>query len=417
MKLYSIFKKIIFEDRKQRILYWTLFFTISLTFVFFEIDSNSFLKNYNYKPIFTPSMFFLSVADYILFVITIICSILIIHLYNNTIRSNIEKIALLKVCGCNSMKLSCLYTFTFITSILRVLPLALIVGYVLTVLVHVVFSVALSINFEVLKISIRVFFDIVILILTLVIMAWISTVGFLYRNPLIELINNRKQFLMKDINTKIVSSGLYLFLFVITLVFTFMSSISGRVDLFIVVVTCFCLYQLRSLISNLFYKKNGLDKITILSKGYSLEFMSTYSLILALFQSTVIMLTALLTQYYEKIGDITLIILSFLICHTLFMFIINYNYAIYISSLKNDIKNCYLMGYTKENIYKSLKNVFKDVFICILTIPLCIQIFLLINGYVIGNINFMIILYIALLECSMFILSYNLFLFNVNKCI
>lgn len=94
----------------------------------------------------------------------------------------------------------------------------------------------------------------------------------------------------------------------------------------------------------------------------------------------------------------------------------NYNYTSYISSLKSDIKKCYLIGYKEEQVYKSLNNVFKEIFNIIFILPFCMQFILMIIGIMVGNVNYIIFIFILLIECLIFILLYKLFLGKIKIC-
>ncbi|MFR7590117.1 MAG: FtsX-like permease family protein [Longibaculum sp.] len=255
----------------------TYFILIMFGFIFFELSSNTALKNINNLDyaLFTPISLFINVLDLIALLVIVLCSLVLMEVYKGFIEKNLKENSIFRTCGYSSIRLSILYCFVFIVICIFILPFAIFGGYILTYILHFFLFKYLQINSSIYVIDNYIFIG--IFLLTIVLITWVTlfTIGYFYRKNLLQLLNEARSENKESLPLIQISAKVHIFFFIIGWIDLIFSLLFNQLPISGIFLICITLKKINLIISNImqnfFSKKNHITIVAISECKYFLQ--------------------------------------------------------------------------------------------------------------------------------------------------
>lgn len=411
MSLLNSFIKVSIKEKKSYMNFAvTYFIMIGLSFVFYELAGNQLLKNnlFAEKVLFTPVSLFISFNDIISFIVVFLSGIMLIQIYMEYLEKSFDKLAVYKISGCSSLKLTFLYMSSCIILCLLITPFSLILGYGMTIIVHAFLFPILNINSSIFFIAEDVILSIISTVIMLIIIIIIYTTGFFYRYTFLEILQNLKERKSEKKVLFMISPKIYIILLIIS--FLMLIDYTGNVIQLptIGLIVCVSLYGIDRYWYNMFVDKviSNDSAIGLLAKGQIKKFIGDSYFIMFLLQITIIAFSVLIVSCEALQSDLFITLLAFTVSMSALLSTFQYKLNLFIHNNKRVYNYAKLLGFSKNDIQTTLSKIFKTMIAFILFIPLVFQCMSMIKQVLICNYPLWIVLYIICVEIIVLTMIY-----------
>lgn len=376
-----IFKR---EFKNYHMLLITMVFALSCSFVFFDII--------NYEPDlygqfieFTSLFDIFSFSTILGFIVVIFCAFMILNSYIYLLKKETREIAIMSIAGASGIKIAKYLVYQAIFVIIISFPIGLLIGYIFSVICRIIFSSLFTIRVSIYMINFNAFLSTIVTTLVILFTIILYSSGYIYRNQIIDLLNEIKQ---KEVQDRRLLRFPYLFYIIIYLfgIFIMMSADSiSSVFFGAFVGIAGAGGTIRYLIPRLItkYKKkfaisNSVKLVSVSFLSNSLQRSITLISVFCIF--SIVMLALGISKINSGI-DFAIFIIGYIAIIILILSSIMYKFVNDSIIRKDSVLHLYYLGYQKYQIVKIMIEEVAGYFIFITLIPLAYQIIILIVSF------------------------------------
>lgn len=420
MSLLNSFIKLSVKEKKSYMNFAvTYFIMIALSFVFYELAGNQLLKNNLFagKVLFTSVSLFTSFNDIISFIVVFLSGIMLIQIYMDYLEKSFDKLAVYKISGCSSLRLASLYMIGCIILCMLLTPFSMILGYGMTIIVHIFLFPLLNIHSSVFAISDRVILSIIATVVILIIIIIMYITGFFYRHTFLEILQNLKEKKSEKKRLIMITPKIY----IILLVLSFLSLINylGHASQLITIALTICIslygidrYWYSEFVDKVFSKDSATE---VLAKGQAKKFIGDAYSIILLLQIVIIAFTALILSRNAMQSDLFVTLLAFTVCIIVLLSTFQYKLNLFTYNNNTVYQYARLLGFSKTDIRETLSKMFQIIYVFVLFIPLIFQVICMIMQIVIYDYPLWIVSYVVSVEIIIYLIIYLKIRNQLNK--
>lgn len=390
------------EYKKAMVYAFTLMFTISVCFIFFEIISNPYLKGVgavsgggSWNEVTVP------VVTGLAFIIIIFCCAMIIFANNFYLLNKTDELAIMSMSGLNFISLTKYILYQTVMIIIFVMPMGLLIGYLITLLIHHIMYTNLSINYSIYKVSLSAFSNTFWSILSMIFSVLTYSSGYVYRNDIATMLSVQTVNELEDKRLFKFPKWLYLLIYVLCILLMIFCEYSTSVFLlpsflgtiFLGGVLKYVVPDFLNKLKKDKYIDNKIKLISISNLSYSLK---KSIILVSLYIISITVLSTLLISNQNDIKSFITIIIAYIVMVILILLGIFYKYMAEVMDRKILFYNLYKLGYVKKQLNKIILDEVLTYFSILSLMPLVFIIIMNIRCYIHNDVSIMFIILLIL---------------------
>ena len=411
------------ESKKSFFYGITLVFTIAVTFIFFNIINNDYLKNQGivsggatWKQVQVPFSTSLS------FLIIIFCCFMIFFANDFFISRKTSEIAIMTLSGNSTVRSTLYLIYQTFTLLLIATPFGIGIGRLITPLINYMMYQYLNVHASIYKISINTYLETLIVIIIILATLSVFASGYIYRNDISFLLHQEKAMDINPNNEGKIKPILFISLYFIGIVMMFMAKHSANNYIMPTAVGIVAMIGVIKYFLPEFVK--WFKKKYLLEKRYALIYVSNlaYSirralLLIALLMVMVTGMIVIIATYYNSPREFITAFIGYIVLTILLVISLIYKYCMEAQTRTVLFLNLWKIGYTRNEVKKVIKREVFYFYWLLLLIPLIYVLFIAGRFVYYQQLSISLALVICLIYLIAIIISGLLTSYNYQKLV
>lgn len=378
MGVFSFSLKMLRKEYKKSLIYMlTLLFTISVCFIFFDLMDNQLIIGHEVVKGSAASWAEMSIpiSTVLPFLIIMFCCAMIVFANNFYLLGKTKEMAICSMSGSSFIDNTLYLTYQNIAISMIAFPIGLILGYILSVLSHLVMYYYLNIQTSIFMTTSSAFTNTIATVFTMIVVIIIFSSGFIHRNDIQVLLSTQTVNVHEDKRLfkfpRLFYVGLYIFGIILMLFSEYSVSIFA--------VPCFLgILGAGGMMSHVFpylfsklKQKFLLDHDILLISVSNLSYSLKHSILFTtLYSVSSAGLIALLISQQNSFKEFVIVFIGYIVVSLLLSVSIFYKYLLDIMERGIFYFNLYKLGYIKKKLKRIIKSEVMMFYSIIILIPL-----------------------------------------------
>lgn len=348
------------KEYKKSIAYTiTLFLTIAVTFLFFNIIDNPYLIE-NAKSDIGLTSDNVPFSSILSFIIIVFCAFMIIFANNFYISRKTKEIAIMTMSGSSFINITFYLFYQNLVMTLIAFPIGILIGILASLGVNQAIYTYLQYNASLFYVPFQAIGHTLVVIVTIIGMQLLYASGFVYRKDIQYMLSQETQMNMKDQRIIRINPYFYVFIYLMGMVILLTTSFTPT---FAIVPCCIGVLGIGGMIKYCFKEwilklkdKYFLShKIMLVSLSNLYQSLRRAVLLIGIYGvSTTVMIAIMIAQQSNPREMITAMI-AFIVVILLLLASIVYKYSMEASSRKTFYYNLYKLGYTLSQLVEMIQ--------------------------------------------------------------
>ena len=366
----------------------TLVFTTAIVFIFFNIIENQYLMSKEELSMMMYGYIPTNFSQILAFIVVLFCAFLIVFAYNFYVSKKHSEIAIMTMSGSSFLKVTVyLICQTVVLSIIA-FTLGSILGYGAAIIANQYIYGLIGVSAPMFYIPGKCYIDSIACILSILGFEVMYISGYVYRKDISYLLMQEHAPLSKDERIIKYPSWIYPLIYIIGIVFLFMSytsvssifpSIVGSIG-----IGGMIQYFFPKVFRFIKDKKYLEDKIALISLSNLYYSLKNSSILIGVYAVSVTVMNSLMIMQQHSPREFVTSLIGFVVLTILVLTCIVYKYVLEASSRKRFYANLYKIGFVKKQMKAALKNEVISFYLMITVLPMVYIVISLMQSFVFG---------------------------------
>ena len=369
----------------------TLAFTTAIVFIFFNIIENQYLMSKEELSMMMYGYIPTNFSQILAFIVVLFCAFLIVFAYNFYVSKKHSEIAIMTMSGSSFLKVTgYLITQTVVLSLIA-FTVGSLLGYGGAIIVNQYIYGLIDVSAPMFYIPGKCYIDSIACILSILGFEVMYISGYVYRKDISYLLMQEHAPLSTDERIIKYPSWIYPLIYIIGIVFLFMSytsvssifpSIVGSIG-----IGGMIKYFFPKVFRFIKDKKYLEDKIALISLSNLYYSLKNSSVLIGVYAVSVTVMNSLMIMQQNSPREFVTSLIGFVVLTILVLTCIVYKYVLEASLRKRFYTNLYKIGFVKKQMKAALKNEVISFYLTISFLPMVYIVISLLQSYVFGDLS------------------------------